>query len=127
MPDQTEPSQVLTWDELRETADDAFGVWFGHPELRWAEEAWGILTSAGLTSYATGQGILPRLHPLLQFGCSLSRFLFSRRWSRRRLSDLAALVMAGNDERRLPPGMAALPEPAFPRQGARKNLIGSMF
>lgn len=53
MLDQSELSAVLTWDELREVANEAFNVWFGHPELRWAEEAWGILAAAGLTSYTT--------------------------------------------------------------------------
>ena len=46
-------NNLLSWDELTDVADEAFNIWSGHPELRWAEEAWGILGEAGLTTYTT--------------------------------------------------------------------------
>ncbi len=42
---------TLTWDDLEPAADKAFSIWVGQPELRWAKEAWQILTGAGLADY----------------------------------------------------------------------------
>lgn len=45
--------KVFDWDGLIDVVDAAFNIWSGHPELRWAEEAWGILAGAGLTAYTS--------------------------------------------------------------------------
>lgn len=48
-----ESFDILAWEELTDAANEAFNIWSGQPELRWAEEAWSILAAAGLTTYTT--------------------------------------------------------------------------
>jgi hypothetical protein len=45
----TDELPVVTWDKVRFIADEAFCIWVGQPELRWAEQAWLHLTKLGLT------------------------------------------------------------------------------
>jgi hypothetical protein len=55
---------TLTWDDLEPAADKAFSIWVGQPELRWAKDAWQILTDAGLADYA---GDLDRHRAIIRF------------------------------------------------------------
>ncbi len=54
----------LGWDEVQGAAKEIFNVWGGNPELRWAERAWDVLATAGLTRY-TGQA--DRLRVYIRF------------------------------------------------------------
>jgi hypothetical protein len=47
----TDAEEYLEWDEVQPLANAMFDVWEGHPELRFAEEAWLGLRSQGLCSY----------------------------------------------------------------------------
>lgn len=52
MTERSEPAGVA-WEDVAESADLAFSVFLGNPELKWAKKAWDILSKSGLTSYAT--------------------------------------------------------------------------
>src|SRR4051794_17186524 len=41
------------WSEFAGAAADIFDVWLGGSELEWAEQTWGKLSRAGLTTYDT--------------------------------------------------------------------------
>ena len=43
--------KTLNWNDVKDGAGDLFNVWCLGSELEWAERAWGILETAGLTSY----------------------------------------------------------------------------
>ena len=45
--------EVVSWEDVRPLAADAFNIWTGQPELRWAEVAWGHLGTVRLTSAAS--------------------------------------------------------------------------
>lgn len=55
---------ILTWDEIESAAARAFSIWTGQPELRWAKEAWQILSDAGLAAY---EGELDRHRAIIRF------------------------------------------------------------
>lgn len=42
----------LEWSEVEAAAKAAFNVWVEAPELAWAEQAWRILETHGLTDYS---------------------------------------------------------------------------
>lgn len=41
----------VTWQEVEPAARLAFRVWVNQPELSWAQQAWHVLASVGLTEY----------------------------------------------------------------------------
>ncbi len=45
-------SKLISWDEVKLTAEEAFDIWVGQPEINWAKKAWEIIGEAGLTSYS---------------------------------------------------------------------------
>jgi hypothetical protein len=47
----TSDGLTLDWADFEEVAAQAFSIWVGQPELRWAREAWEILGRAGLSRY----------------------------------------------------------------------------
>jgi hypothetical protein len=57
-------SNVVEWHELQPITEEAFRIWFTCPERRWAEQAWGHLTKAGL---ADAVGPLDRLRAQIRF------------------------------------------------------------
>jgi len=40
---------VLSWEDVRPVAEEALCLWTGHPEQKWAKEAWAKLAAQGLT------------------------------------------------------------------------------
>jgi len=42
----------IEWPNVEAAAKAAFNVWVGAPELAWAEQAWRILETQGLTDYS---------------------------------------------------------------------------
>jgi hypothetical protein len=46
-------TDTIEWDEVEGAATKMFNVWVDGTELKWAEEAWGHLTAAGLTGATT--------------------------------------------------------------------------
>ncbi len=47
------PVEKITWYSIEFAAQQVFDLWVGHlAELKWAKEAWEILTAAGLTTYS---------------------------------------------------------------------------
>lgn len=44
-------TEKLSWEGVLPAAREAFDIWVGQPELRWAKKAWRHITSAGLANY----------------------------------------------------------------------------
>ncbi len=44
-------SNLLAWEDVLPTAQEAFSVWMHGRELEWAQVAWGHIAAAGLTTY----------------------------------------------------------------------------
>jgi hypothetical protein len=44
-------AKTLSWKDVETAANEAFHIWGGSPELRWAREAWDALIRAGLATY----------------------------------------------------------------------------
>jgi hypothetical protein len=53
--ERTKP-EILTWDEVKDAAEELFSVWTDGQDLVWAEKAWKILVEAGLPIYTTQYG-----------------------------------------------------------------------
>jgi hypothetical protein len=49
--ESSEP-QTLSWEEIAGAAREMFNVWVDQPELRWARNAWELLSLVGLTRYS---------------------------------------------------------------------------
>jgi hypothetical protein len=52
MTGKCKPSRVV-WENVGESADKAFSVFLPQVGLKWARNAWAILSKSGLTSYST--------------------------------------------------------------------------
>ena len=52
MTDKCKPRRVI-WEDVVESADKAFSVFLPQVGLKWARNAWAILSKSGLTSYST--------------------------------------------------------------------------
>ena len=46
-------SAEVNWADVLPVAEEAFAIWTEQRELAWAEKAWAILRSAGLTQFGT--------------------------------------------------------------------------
>ena len=45
-------TKIITWNEVESVADQVFDLWIDNlSELKWAKDAWEILTTSGLTTY----------------------------------------------------------------------------
>ena len=44
-------TEKLLWEDVLPAAKEAFNIWDGQPEIRWAKKAWRHITNAGLANY----------------------------------------------------------------------------
>jgi hypothetical protein len=43
---------ILSWEDVKDVASEAFHLWDDQPELKWARKAWGIIIRTGLATYS---------------------------------------------------------------------------
>lgn len=74
---------VLTWDDVKCAALDAFNYFSDRHELRWAEEAWGRLCAAGLADASTASAqtrSVVRFMALASFWRDWASLAWDERW-----------------------------------------------